>query len=110
YNYLVNLAVDSGNPDVVLASAAKSARTAYQPSSANSVIVRREGNEPWEVISEGLPEADGSAVFQLIADASNSKVFYAINNLVLYISRDSGRSSDNTELDWLETIKNRHVK
>src|SRR5699024_11405003 len=32
YKYLVNLAVDSGNPDVVLASAAKSARTAYQPS------------------------------------------------------------------------------
>src|SRR5699024_4098462 len=73
YNYLVNLAVDSGNPDVVLASAAKSARTAYQPSSAHSVIVRREGNEPWEVISEGLPEADGSAVLQLIADESDRK-------------------------------------
>src|SRR5699024_10304931 len=108
--YLVNLEIDSGNPDVVLASAAKSARTAYHPSSAYSVIVRREGNEPWEAISEGLPEADGSAVFQLIADESNSKVFYAVNNLGLFKSRDSGWSWEQIELDWPETIKKRQVK
>ena len=74
------------------------------------MIVRREGNEPWEVISEGLPEADGSAVFQLIADESNSRVFYAVNNLGLFISRDSGRSWEQIKLDWPETIKKRQVK
>src|SRR5690625_7873888 len=54
YSYLVDLAVDSGNLDIVVASAAKSARTAYQPSRAHSVIVRREGDQPWQVISKGL--------------------------------------------------------
>ena len=110
YSYLVDLAVDSGNLDIVVASAAKSARTAYQPSRAHSVIVRREGDQPWQVISKGLPEADGSAVFQFIADESNPGVFYAINNLGLFMSFDSGLSWEQIELDWPEEIKKRQVK
>ena len=110
YGYLVEIAVDAGNPDVIIASAAKTARTAYQPSSAHSVIVRREGNNPWEVVSEGLPEADGSAVFQLLAHESEPGVFYAVNNTGLYVSSDSGLSWKKQALNWPEEIKKRQVR
>src|SRR5699024_2932220 len=102
--------VDSGKPDIVVASAAKSARTAYQPSRAHSVIVRREGDQPWQVISKGLPEADGSAVFQFIADESNPGVFYAISNLGLFTSLESGLYWEQKELDCAKEIKKRQVK
>lgn len=110
YTYLVDITVDAGNPDIILASAAKSARTAYQPSQAHTVMVRREGDKPWEVVSEGLPESDGSAVFQVLSHESEPGVFYAINNTGFYTSRDTGHSWEKIELDWPEEIKKRQVK
>lgn len=110
YSYLVDIAVDVGNPEIIIASAANSARTAYQPSRAHTVIVRREGNEPWEIVSEGLPEADGSAIFQLLAHESEPGVFYAVNNTGFFISLDSGKSWEKVTLDWPEEIKKRQVR
>ena len=110
YGYLVDIAVDAGNPDIIIASAAKTARTAYQPSSAHSVLVRREGDNPWEVISRGLPEADGSSVFQLLAHKSEAGVFYAINNTGFYCSADSGLSWEKIKLNWPKEIKKRQVR
>lgn len=110
YTYLVDIAVDSGNPDIIIASAAKTARTAYQPSRAHTVIVRREGNQPWEIVSDGLPDADRSAVFQLLADESEPGVFYAVNNTGFFISRDSGRTWEQVELDWPDEIRKRQVR
>lgn len=110
YTYLVDITVDAYNPDIVIASAAKTARTAYQPSQAHTVIVRREGDNPWKVVSEGLPDPDGSAVFQLIADESGQGVFYAVNNLGFYISRDTGKSWEQVDIDWPEHIEQRQVR
>lgn len=110
YTYLVDIAVDSGNPDIIIASAAESARTAYQPSRASTVIVRREGDKPWEVISEGLPKADGSAVFQLTTHDSEPGVFYAVNNIGLFISRDAGISWKQVELEWSDYLSKKRVR
>lgn len=110
YGYLVNIAVDSGNPDIIIASAGKTARTSYQPSKAHTVLVRREGNNPWEVISDGLPEPDGSAVLQLLAHKSEPGVFYAVNNTGFYTSNDAGRTWQKEKLYWPEEIKKRQVR
>lgn len=110
YTYLVDIAVDPGNPDTIIASAAKTARTAYQPSRASTVIVRREGDTPWKVVSEGLPEAEGSAVFQLTSYESEPGVFYAVNNIGLFISLDAGSTWEQVELDWPDYIKGKQVR
>lgn len=110
YTYLVDLAVDPANPDIIVASAAKSARTAYQPSRASTVIVRRENNEPWEIVSEGLPGKEGSAVFQLLSHDSGSGVFYAVNNIGLFTSHDSGKTWGKIDVDWPESIMNKRVQ
>lgn len=110
YTYLVDIAVDPANPDTIIASAAKNARTAYQPSRASTVLVQRENNQPWEIISEGLPEEEGSAVFQLLSHDAEPGVFYAINNIGLFISKDAGKSWEQIELNWPEYIKNKRVR
>src|SRR5699024_736173 len=54
YTYLVNIAVDRGNPDTIIAAAAKGAHSAYRPSSAHTVIVRSEAGNPCEIVNDGL--------------------------------------------------------
>lgn len=110
YTYLVDIAVDPANHNTIVASAAKNARTAYQPSRASTVLVRRENNQPWEVISEGLPEAEGSAVFQLLSHDMEPGFFYAVNNIGLFISKDAGKSWEQIELNWPDDIKNKRVR
>src|SRR5690625_847856 len=66
YTYLVSIAVDSKEPTTIIASAAKNARTAYMPERASTVLVRKEQDSDWTVITDGLPNPDGSAVFQLL--------------------------------------------
>src|SRR5699024_11673736 len=39
YGYLVGIAADSGNADTIIVSAAKSPRTAYKPSNAETMMV-----------------------------------------------------------------------
>lgn len=75
YNYLVHIAVDSGNPDTMVASAARSPYEAYDPTRASSILVRREDGAPWSPVYKGLPDVEGSSVFTLISHPSQSGVF-----------------------------------
>lgn len=109
YTYLVDVAVDPEDPDTIIASAAKSARTAYDPSRAHTVIVRKEGDENWGIIQAGLPEPDGSSIFSLIAHEETG-IFYAVNNLGLYKSDDKGLSWQEIALNWPEDLKNKRIR
>lgn len=110
YTYLVNIAVDSGDPDVMVASAAKRARTAYQPSTASTVIVRRKHDQPWEIVQDGLPAPEGSAVFSLLSHPSKSGAFYAVNNLGFFKSVDAGLTWERQLREWPEYIKSKRVR
>lgn len=109
YTYLVSIAVDSGNPDVIIASAAKNARTAYIPERAHSVIVRKEGNGDWEIIEDGLPNRDHSSVCLLLSDPYKRHSFFAVNNTGIYESRDAGVSWQRLNIDWPESIKTERI-
>lgn len=104
YTYLVNIAVNDADPDTILASAARSARFAYQPSRAESVVVRKEGGQAWQVIQAGLPQAVGSTVFHLMADPHKANHFYAINNQGFYQSSDGGLTWEEIPLNWPEKL------
>lgn len=110
YTYLVDVETDPQNPDVIITSAAKSARTAYMPSRAHTVIARREGDGDWEIIEEGLPHPDGASIFSLTTRDEELGTFYAVNNLGLYRSTDSGKSWQNIQLDWPERLKEKRIR
>lgn len=109
YTYLVNIAVNNADPDTLLASAAKSARYAYQPSKAESVLVRKEGDQPWKIIQTGLPQADGSTVFHLMADPQKADSFYALNNKGFFYSKDGGLSWSELVNPWPEKLKRERI-
>lgn len=110
FTYLVHIAVDSGDPDVILASAAKIARTAYRQETAETVIVRKVGQQPWKIVKDGLPSAKGSIVYNLIAHPERPGVFYAVNNLGIYESVDSGQTWQALPVQWPGFLKAERVR
>jgi len=110
FTYLVHLAVDSGNPETIIASAAKSARTAYRKDTAETVIVRRSGDEPWQIVDDGLPDAKGSIVYELLAHPKKAGVFYAVNNLGIYESTDAGKTWKHLPVKWPEHLHEERIR
>lgn len=110
YKYLVHLAIDSGDPDTMLASAAKSARTAYRRETAKTVIVKRSEDKPWRIVSSGLPNPNGSIVYELLAHPQKSGVFYAVNNKGIYESQDAGETWSHLPVKWPETLYNERIR
>lgn len=110
FTYLVDIAVDPADPQTMIASAAKRARTAYNPETAETVIVRRTKDEPWTVISEGLPQPDGSTVFALLTHETEPGVFYAVNNIGIYRSDDSGQTWGHLPVEWPDHLKKERVR
>ncbi|MBY7142273.1 hypothetical protein KFZ56_04020 [Virgibacillus sp. NKC19-3] len=110
YNYLVNIAVDSRNADTMIASAAEGPHAAYDPSRASTILVRRENGGPWTRVYEGLPESKGSAVFALASEPAEPGVFYAINNLGLYMSHDAGRTWGKVPVEWPDHLKGKRIQ
>jgi hypothetical protein len=102
HGYLAGLAVDSGNPDVVIVSASDGPIKSFSPKDAETFLYRKcdEDGKKWNVISNGLSRPDGTTMPIL---ASNRKVpgeFYAANNHGIFISTDSGESWRKLRTEW----------
>ncbi|WP_252312418.1 hypothetical protein [Sinobaca sp. H24] len=109
YNYLISVAVDPADADTVVASASKSPYEAYNPERANTIVVRRKNGGPWARAHEGLPDADGSAHFALASHVSRPGVFYAVNNLGMFISYDAGQTWNKISIEWPEHVKTKRI-
>ena len=90
HHYLYGLAVDSGDPDTVVVSAATSPRAAHDASFAESTAYRRSGDEPWREIREGLPDRKGMTRLMFASGANEPGVFYAASNRGVFRSADAG--------------------
>lgn len=99
HRYVWGCAVDL-DADVVLISAAASARRAHRAESAESHIYRKSADGPWEAVESGLPDPDGTTVSALAADPTEPGVVYAANNRGLFRSSDAGGSWDRLEIEW----------
>ncbi|MCJ8008545.1 WD40/YVTN/BNR-like repeat-containing protein [Lederbergia wuyishanensis] len=108
--YLVDIAVDPANPDTMVASAAHGAYSAYDPQRASTVIVRRKNGKAWEVVTDGLPEREGSSIFSLISHESEPGIFYAVNNLGIFQSIDAGKSWKPLLKDWPKSLIKERVR
>jgi len=87
--YVWGLAVDPGDPDRVVVSAAQSAREAHRPATARSHVYRRDGGR-WERVTDGLPDPRGTV--RAVLAAGGPGTFYALTNRGLFHSEDAGRS------------------
>ncbi|HLR14758.1 MAG TPA: hypothetical protein VK144_02980 [Bacillota bacterium] len=110
YTYLVDVAVDSSDPNIIVASGAKGPRTAYNAEKAETFLFRKVHDKPWEVLYDGLPEEQGSTVFSLATDPSEPETFFAVNNRGIYRSTDQGVSWENLGVEWKQSYENLRIR
>ncbi len=89
--YLRSVAIDPGDPDVVLVSASSRARSAYQAGAADGRLHRREGAERWERVTDGWPE-EPETMAPLLAAGRAPGELWAADERGVHRSTDGGRS------------------
>lgn len=101
HSYLNGLAVDSGNPEVVIVSAAMGPGEAYSAEDGESFVYRKdEKGKKWGSVSNGLPKPRGATTMLIVSNQKVPGEFYAVNNCGLFISTDSGNSWKKLVTPW----------
>jgi hypothetical protein len=106
HRYVWGLAVDAGDPETVVVSAAAGARTAHRPAHAEAYVYRRDGErgdgEPdgWVRAMDGLPDPDGTV--RAVLDVGRAGEFFALTNRGLFYSSDAARSWDRLDVSVSE--------
>ena len=124
YDYLVGLAVDSGDPKTVIVSASKGPYQAHSREDPESTIYRRtsstkdasdaannnRNDDRWEAVLNGLPEPRGTVLSILAANPKVSGEFHAVNNCGIFCSTDSGISWKmlNEGIEWSKEYFSQH--
>jgi photosystem II stability/assembly factor-like uncharacterized protein len=106
HRYVWSVAVDPGDPDAVIASAAHGAGDAHGhggAENADSYLYRKadqEGeNAAWERVDDGIPTGEG-VLRAVLAPGVAAGDLYAVNNHGVYRSHDGGRSWDVLPIPW----------
>ncbi|MBA2285709.1 MAG: glycosyl hydrolase [Ktedonobacteraceae bacterium] len=98
HHYLWSIAVDPADPDTIVASAAIGPNQAHFPAFAESFLYRRTRGTPWQMVSEGLPEPEGTGACMLASVEDMPGVFYAATGRGVYRSQDAGLSWQQLDL------------
>jgi hypothetical protein len=101
-HYLYGMAVDPGDPDTILVSAANSPMAAHDYRAADATVYRRSGAGPWREVRDGLPDPAGSTRATLAASPAEPGVFYAAGNRGLFRSADAGATWEQLPVPWRE--------
>lgn len=89
--YLRSVAVDPGDSEVTVVSAAPHAHVAYGAGSAEGSVYRREAAGPWERVRDGWPDPPAT-IAPLLIPGKGSGVFWAADERGVHGSRDGGRT------------------
>lgn len=111
FTYLVHVAVDPGDKDTVLVSAARGPVSAYMPErdETEMKIFRKQGSHPWQEVTEGLPDGKGTIVTHLLTSPDEPSVFYGVNNRGVYHSVDQGKSWAKLPVEFPEEVKQSRI-
>lgn len=104
HRYLVGVAVDPGDADTVVVSAARGPSVSYRPRGAEAYVYRKSAAGPFELAMDGLPAAEGTVASQFATRVAEPGVFYAANNHGLFRSNDTGRSWQELPITWPEGV------
>ena len=110
HHYLWGVAVDPGDPDTVVVSAALGAREAHDWNRAESTVYRRSRGAPWEAVREGLPEPEGTTISTVAASESEPGVFYLANNRGIFRSDDAGLRWERLRMAWPDRFLRQRVQ
>jgi photosystem II stability/assembly factor-like uncharacterized protein len=89
--YLRSVAVDPGDPEAVVISAASRAHSAYMAGRSDGRVYRREGPGRWERVTDGWP-AEPSTIAPLLRPGSRPGELRAADERGVHGSADGGRS------------------
>lgn len=89
--YLRSVAIDPGNPDVVMVTAASHAYAAYVAGRSDGRLYRRAGDRPWERVLDGWPDPPDT-IAPLLAAGLEAGEFWAADERGVHRSGDGGRS------------------
>lgn len=89
--YLRSVAIDPGDPDVVVISAASHAHKAYQAGVSDGRLYRKAGDRPWERVADGWPE-EPRTIAPLLAAGREPGELWAADERGVHRSEDGGRS------------------
>ena len=99
HRYVWGLAVDPGDPETVVVSAASGAARAHRPERAESYVYRRaDEGEGWQRAMAGLPDPEGTV--RAVLAAAGSGEFVALTNRGIFRSTDAARSWQTLGIDW----------
>lgn len=91
--YLRSVAIDPGEPDVVVVSAASRARSAYVAGRSDGRLYRREGSGAWKRVVDGWPDPPATMAPLLAAGAKPGEL-WAADERGVHRSEDGGLSWD----------------
>jgi photosystem II stability/assembly factor-like uncharacterized protein len=109
HGYLVGVAVDPGDADTVVVSAASGPYVAYRPGNAEAYVYSKTAGQPFELAMQGLPGARGTVASRLATHPGQPHTFYAANNHGLFGSQDGGMSWKGLEIAWPQGVFRRGV-
>ena len=89
--YLRSVAVDPGDPETVVVSAASRARSAYASERSDGRLYRREGDGTWERVTDGWPQAP-ETIAPLLTGGHTSGELWAADERGVHRTVDGGRS------------------
>lgn len=102
HTYCWGIAVDPGDPDTVVVSAADGPSRAYRRESAESYVYRRTGDGPWRRVTDGLPEPPRTRVLAFATQPDHPGRIWAGNGHELLRSADGGATWEALSLHWPE--------
>lgn len=85
------MAVDPGDPEAVVVSAASGAHSAYRAGRSDGRLYRRAGRAAWERVTAGRPEDPGT-IAPLLAAGRGAGELWAADERGVHRSADGGRS------------------
>ena len=111
--YFYSLAVDPGDPETVLISAARdpfSGHGVFSDAPVWSTLYRRAGGGNWQEVTDGLPDRDGTVMGTLATNEAEPGVFYYVTVPgEVYRSQDGGQSWDQVKFEWTSSLSQRAV-
>lgn len=89
--YFRSVAVDPGNPDLVIVSGATRPKSTYVAGHSDGRVYRREGKGPWVRVLDGWPDPP-ETVAPLLRPGREAGEFWAADERGVHHSRDGGRT------------------
>lgn len=89
--YLRSVAIDPGNPEVVVVSAASHPHAAYMAGRSDGRLYRREGSGRWRRVAEGWPDPPAT-IAPLLAAGRQPGELWAADERGVHRSEDGGRT------------------